>query len=560
MRVRLRLVLAAGVACAAAACIAAQAAPAGAQSSDPAATPSNWSSSPPGGKSISSLVTDGGIALPAPWLNTATNVFRDTEVIPGYRFIPYLRSFALTTAAFELGLKIGSTINAKWLHLEGVGLGNTQSVPAAMTTVRMAWSPTGFTCYVNADGTCGAPLPSGWYETGVDASCYVTSPVRLDVAYNVPAGYRPTCWSQASQAAIDALIASGAQVVRVDVGYINSACCGIRWPSYEWYIPTDSMTAALPVDQFQPYTNQPYGTSVGWPNPANGHGVTSDADPFGGGPTNPTPCYLSNGATTCSGTPDPSIPFGIPGLSADPIYSDAEANEMRCQIDPHNWGCPAVDSGTDWADTGGPKITMPDCYSMTVEACASTIDAALEDAGSGTTAAYSVAVAPTYDPRLANGLVVATLAAAGAWAAASSVTIEVNESQSGQWCQAQIDNYHLSKTSGYATPISYVRLSYCNFTSPPQVFLSAAAWACTSEPTRDAALLDTHAYGCYRVAEMNQLPFDVIGGVAPASGNQYLVGNVPYDGSKWHIASVWSTTTTPMVIRGWSQTEPNSGS
>jgi hypothetical protein len=95
-------------------------------------------------------------------------------------------------------------------------------------------------CYVNSDGTCGPRLPAGWYLTGSNTSCGVSGGT-LSSAYNIPPGQSATCWDNVSQAAVNAITATGAQLVQLDAGYTHQACCTVRWPAHEWYIPLASM-------------------------------------------------------------------------------------------------------------------------------------------------------------------------------------------------------------------------------------------------------------------------------------------------------------------------------
>jgi Vacuolar protein sorting-associated protein 62 len=288
------------------------------------------------------------------------------DELPKFETVPGLQTITLgPTNPFSFGWKIGSTTDTKWLHLQGVGLGTTANVPAAMTAVKMSWRATGFTCYVNQDGTCGAPLPGGWYAAGIDDNCYITSLALLTVAYNVPNGYRPTCWSQASQSTIDALLANGSEAVRLDVGYVNSNCCGLRWPSYEWYIPTGAMPYSLFLDLIQAYSGQTVNGSTGW-KVFGGCGDTSTACTYPGSQAHPTPsatklrCQLSGDAADCGSslpafcvTSDSSGFYGGAGSTGCGLGSGPEGG-INCQVDPQDYACPTTNSdGTTYSHPGG---------------------------------------------------------------------------------------------------------------------------------------------------------------------------------------------------------------
>jgi hypothetical protein len=310
-----------------------------------------------------------------------------------------------------------------------------------------------------------------------------------------------------------------------------------------------------------PFSTQPQGTSVsaGWADPSTGAGVTTRANPFGSPPTSPTAECLQGGVIVpCSGvSPDPWPVGPAQGLPPGwPSYANADANYFRCQLSPSTFGCPAVgQDNSDWATTGGPLITMPDCAGMTVAGCEALVDAALAAAGSSTTAAFTTTYAPTYNPALPDGVVTATIAAAGAIANASSVTAEINEESPPRACAGKIENYHKSKhssESAYMLGVFYV--FDCNFFSPPEVLLRAKAWACTSEPSQDQAAIEGGAWGCVLDAESAGDQTVTANGMRP--GSEAFLDGEPYDPTKWYIATTFSNYADPYVKQGWTQAIP----
>jgi hypothetical protein len=71
------------------------------------------------------------------------------DVLPAFETVPGLQTMALGAVAFGFGWKIGSTINTKWLHLAGVGLG-LKSGPATDAH------------WVYSESFAGV-LPPGWH-------------------------------------------------------------------------------------------------------------------------------------------------------------------------------------------------------------------------------------------------------------------------------------------------------------------------------------------------------------------------------------------------------------
>ena len=126
---------------------------AAAQVSDPI-SPSNWTTDPSGGHSITSVFLNSVFALPTPFATTWNGVFRGTRVLPELDLIPGLWTIALGLSAFEAGYLIGSAIDRKWIHVDGTDLGTTFAVGAYTTPVRLG-------ICTSTTSPCFGFLPSG---------------------------------------------------------------------------------------------------------------------------------------------------------------------------------------------------------------------------------------------------------------------------------------------------------------------------------------------------------------------------------------------------------------
>lgn len=537
---------------------------AGASVADPIST-TNWQSGPSGGCPVLSLIIgdcslppdaftagSGGSTLDPVDGSVIEKLQEAAEVIPRPATIGPLQEIVLGVAAFQIGVEIGSTINHKWLHLAGIGLGDTLGV----STQGGTQSPSAFKwVYTTAAKTCGTGCtyanPAGWVLE------YYTAYTNAwdDVYY--PGCYGDTAcgaeyWSDQGMEAVYTKTI-GAAV------YQQQGCPGCVLDGHTpaiLEIPTPNMGDALLQDKpLQPYTGQTHSVSIGWANPTTGAGVTAPAPGFNAGPTDPQPCVTYSSTLTClnGGSPSQNYTVSPQPTNGDPGFDDAVTNAIRHYIDPVYWAEPQKSpDGTYWATTGGPDITMPDCRGLAVANCSTAVDNALEAAGATSGAGYSVEVSATYDPTLPDGVVVSTTPTAGTFTDATAVTMETNESQSYQWCRAKADNYHLSGHTGKMLAISY--LARCDFSSPPLVSLSGIGYACTSKPQKDLVQLESGAWGCVPEAEnFDQLVTAVFESRSP--DNVYANGPT-YDPTKWYIAVAFSSQPSPVVEVGYSQIDP----
>ena len=312
--------------------------------------PANATTAPSGGQAIGSVL-DGGGAIPnnviqGPWKRPYTQLITEAEVVPEAMTIPGLQVVVLGADAFLIGVKIGSTLNSKWLHLEGVGLGTTSgmvNMGAVTPTAHYARTIPGFS----------TQEPAGWYfKANASGSTYDSWALGTpDPNYCDPAGG----WTCAQQAASYSAGQKAAWTAAnhwlttanaVKLRLVETACNHAQFCEdyYAFYVPEGS--AFLADQGLQAYINQTYGTSSGWVNPATGAGVTSNAPGFGSGPSNPAHCYMVASVLYCNGIPagnGPGIAFprSFPA-SGQPGDDDPDANELNCLVDPVHYCVPPV--------------------------------------------------------------------------------------------------------------------------------------------------------------------------------------------------------------------------
>jgi hypothetical protein len=525
---------------------------------DPLSSAADWSTAPSGGYSISDAVSGsipidafdpGGVLIPGPWGPATSSAEAASEVIPLVDTIPAMQAVVIGLTAFGVGWEIGSTVNTKWLHLGGVGLGTMTGAPTGITGFGFRYVSTGLGGYYGQSDS-GYQLrlcTSGAYPCNTYASIFV----KPGTGSSCPDSTSQPC--NAEWSFITARYPFGPQSTGP---YISTGPVTSFGAHYAVVIDEPEIPSTFPIDQpLQPFTNQPVNITSGWPTPGGPGTVPgTTAPPLNGGTTNPHPCFNANGARTCTGSPTNDNPNGtplIPGIGGDPIYGNPNNNQYRCLIDPTNWACPTVGDDGSWDRSGGPLITMPDCYGLTVAACESAINGALALAGSGVTAAFSVVPSATFDPNIDTGLVASISPSAGSHADASAVVVTENDENNTGTCASETHNMHWSKNGGTMLSKGWIT---CGFNSPPDVSVSGAAWVCSQLPGEDQAALDAGQWGCSRVATVSQ-NFTVEAGVRQGP---LLIGS----GIPWQNAYFISTTFGSVVQQSWSQgwIPPDSGS
>lgn len=520
--------------------------------SDPATSPSCYLPSGCGGTGTAPSVGSGqtvppnsgygAVAFAVPLFGTGLGEIPLEPLVWG------LGSVALGGAAFGVGWEIGSAIDHTWLDGLITDTG-TFSVCGTWRWVEVSGDPFGIghSNYSYLHAMCG---PN-------NSDTFAASPHSSGVTDM--AGYE--FWH-------DVINYSG--LTHGTLYAVSSTYCNGSSPCY---MRADALSDILPLTG--PYATEPPGMGLtvtsGWADPSTGKGVTSQAWPYGSGPSTPAgECKQAGVLLPCSsvsptgGPVQPAYgwPSGWPtnsgGTLADGL-GNPDINDIRCVISA-SFACPqpGVDPTTnDWGSSGGPKITMPDCTGISIADCEADVNAALATAGSSAEAGFDTTIAPTYDPNVPIGAVVATVPAANTQQSdVSSVELEENEEeQPAQFCSAHSDIYHPSQhNAGNMLAVFY--LKYCNFTSSPNVLLSAEAWNCTSKPEENLELITTGSWGCVQDGPPVS-DYSVTANGARSGSPGYLNGPA-YDPSKWYVAYVWSNYDSPVVGPAWSEvTGPN---
>jgi hypothetical protein len=313
-------------------------------SSEPAVNDACWSSPcGTGGHAFSDLlsgVASWGGAL-GPFGGTVTKLGMDSEVIPLPWLVNGLGTIVLGPTAFATGWKIGTTLNAKWFHIQGVGLGTTAGAPAAVDT-------TSWTKEFNGG------LNGFWPDNGYYLSMHVASG-SYRVFFNCEAANvtnkancaAPYASLNEADAAYSYSQTFGAGALKAVTTACPSFCTG-TFTYYAIYLSPEDFKRALVTDQpLQPYTSQPSGIQTGWAT-HGGCGTVTTACAFGTGALNPTPLK------------DPAQ------LLADGL-SEEDRHKIDCELDPADYVCPEVTAdGSGYSSSGGYRhsdggvVTGPD--------------------------------------------------------------------------------------------------------------------------------------------------------------------------------------------------------
>ena len=386
--------------------------------------------------------------------NTATieteigNVEVATNLLPKFRWVPALSTIALGASAFSAGWAIGSILNEHWLHIAGVGLGTTASVPAATTGLTWLYknpagttsSSTNVTPFHNANFNPDYHTAAGWYLYGSNTGCSTTNAPLI-----VPTGSfgtaTPTCWENASQAAFNALGASSAQLV--DGGIQTGTPPNYTTGSYI-YIPEAAMAkTAVKQDQpWQTYNGQTSSITTAYPTPG-GQGDTTTATTTLPTSGDPLMCLGSGSARSCFSLGTSStIPAGIPpldtsstvpagGTGIDPTDTTTAGiafnNLLRCISDPAHFNCPTW-SGGSITNVGGAKFSMPDVTGKSESDAESAINAYYAS-NSWTAPAYTIVTLGTAGAVITKpaGAVVTTSPGATTTLASPATTVTLTE-------------------------------------------------------------------------------------------------------------------------------------
>lgn len=344
---------------------------------------------------------------------------------------------------------------------------------------------------------------------------------------------------------------------------VSSTYCNGSSPCY---VRADALSDILPFTG--PYTTEPPGMSLtvtsGWADPSTGKGVTSQAWPYGSGPSTPTAeCKQADYLLPCSsvspnaGPVQPAYgwPSGWPtnsdGTLADG-FASPDINDIRCVVSA-SFACPqpGTDGTNEFDSTGAPLISMPNCYGITAGQCEGEIDTALSDAGSSVTAAFSTVVAPTYDPEIAAGLVQATIFAAGTLSDATSTTLEMNEPVPDGNCESETAYPHASTTQQSKGLVDAKGRVKC--TTDQTVTFTVKLWKCSSEPIvsdagAPAAVIDElngGAWGCNTSWTSNPYTVDVVAN--QWSNQEPAFADEGPDPTAYYIAATYGTGLDPSI-------------
>jgi hypothetical protein len=415
--------------------------------------------------------------------NAGTIEAEAADVLPAFRMLPALQTIALGATAFSIGWKIGSTINTKWLHLEGVGLGTAEALGFVVSehmyhTVSTAnlssygvYEPDGLVLMFDlSDGQLRSDL--------VDPNNHGTT----------PCGAGTVCLSMWT-------IAHHQWSQFIHAGAVNSFGA-----HSEVIIPGSQIPSVLHIDQgLQPYTGQPSGMSSGW-KVNGGCGDTTPACAYPGSQPNPVPsaprlrCQLSGDVADCGASApricvgsDFSGLFGGAGSSGCGLGAGPQGT-LNCLADPVDYFCPGTSGdGSSYSSGGGVAGSMPDCYGLTPGEC----EAIITTTRPGVT--FTITVANTPDPKVADGRVIATMPAAGTKPVPGHAPITVNPPNSNpELCSWNVQNPH--ESTGTPGAVDVKAVAECNYQTT--VSASLTLWKCDDEPMADLARLFNGDWGC----------------------------------------------------------------
>jgi hypothetical protein len=452
----------------------------------------------------------------------ATAEAEAADELPLLQTLPGLQTIVLGSAAFSFGWAIGSTINTKWLHLGGVGLGTTAATDGLWVT-GFRW------VHIPADTTHG--FPSGWlweyFDTWGNTWQRFWYPEMTSSCSRI--------WYAQTQAAQNF---DGHGTI---YSWGTQSLCGMTMTTVERLIPDAAMPANLIVDLFQAYSGQPFTGLSGWKVPG-GCGDTSTACPYPGSQTNPAPsatklrCELSGDSAYCGSgcpaiavVPDGTGFFGGAGSCGTGLGSGAEG-DMNCIADPLDFICPSTTSdGKKYSTSGSAAGAMPNCYGLSADACEGAIRVIRPDA------TFSVTTASSLDPKVADGLVIATTPTANTDPAPAHIDISINPDNSQpQQCTWSVQNPH--ESSGTPGAVDVKAEALCNYQTT--ITATLTLWKCDEQPSADLNLLNSGSWGCFVAAVSPTgdntrlaLPGDPVTFQAPEPG-----GNVVSPDGKWFIA------------------------
>jgi hypothetical protein len=450
-----------------------------------------------------------------------TELEQAAEVLPEFRFVPGLQTITLGATAFAVGWKIGSALNTRWLHLNGEGLGTSGTFDTI--DVQPQW--------VHATDLSQIqpyfPAIDGYYlkfsnTTGNRSITYCDStPVYTDGIQQCPqiSGLTQAASTRLFNADYDYAVARFPANI---VWKSGTNCPQQCFPSGGVILTDTQFEQALAVDQpLQSYTGQPAGVSTGWADPGSGAGVTTTAPTYPNGPSNPNP-------------------------QKDPVrvitdgFLDAWRNEINCRLDPTDFECPTTNpDGTEYTSDGGQIVAVPTCYGMMVAACEDAVSA------NGGNVDFTVAIADSPDPGVADGRVAATTPSSRVLGNPTTVTITTNPANGNpEGCTSETENPHWSPPERAGSVLAKGRVT-CNYTGSVDVEMTL--WKCAEPPFGDPVSLAAGEWGCSPAA----LTAKSVSVIAAVTATVYVpdVGAPAVYGDAYFIAQ----TDLPTAPISWSQ-------
>lgn len=298
-----------------------------------------------------------------------------------------LGTIALSVGAFELGWKIGRTIDTKWLHLSG-DIGTTAVTAAATCTSGIGVRPKMYS--LSTGGIAAAMgVPAAWY-LNMDWSCdgfSGSAPGSGASQYN-----DPTCGTQTQKHLDNAAATMIGQLIAQGIGTLvrwNNGRCGSTASNptgYSLAFSDTQMDGRLIHSAPVPYTDQPVGRTTTIPAPVKN-------------------------STNLANARDKITALG-----------PAIQNVYNAALDPTNWARPGPNGSpvggliTDW--------TMPDCIGYPVSACQSLITSAAT-AANNTAPSVTTAVGTGEAARM-PGAVLGQSVIAGSSGRPSSTSLTTN--------------------------------------------------------------------------------------------------------------------------------------
>lgn len=376
-----------------------------------------------------------------------------TEARWAGKFLPAARTLGaigLGVTAFDVGWKIGRSIDTKYLHMYNLTTGEI-GMDDTYGTVRDSpngweWKFTGGewrkTVYSEFGATCGPldVIPSTFTGTLVD----LFGPARTNCKQFLLDAY-------VSLASVAGTVGS-TTTVTCPTSFFGSSYNGSAGTCYRIVASEASMShyLASKVDVFKTWSSESYSFATSAYEPGwSSQGFASQA--------------AQNEAFTNV--------FTAFGAVSAPEFAEFAVNPTGSVANPL----------IDWE--------MPSCYGLSVDDCESAVSEAAD--GADAAVSFNVVAAPVDDEDVAKNLVVGTFPAVSALARPEEVTLTKNSTNASEkTCLTETANAHPSEHNPTMQAEGVVR---CNYTgvSSYQMWI----WECSSEQTSDPGELFDDVFG-----------------------------------------------------------------